>query len=246
MLQNRRHRFVWLFALSAVAFAQTATNIPTASDPNTAPNTRIVGSVVVPKYRPVVFEGGTASVIPQVGLSSAFGISAVSGNSGDMISVIAYGTAVCEFDENPSVGNMAIPINGKCHDFGNTNQSLIAVTQPLLGRILSLRPDLCGTCAEINEIGPDHYGSFQPRGVLSGSTLAIGGAPMAAGDCINTVVSVVGATANMAAAVSPATFPGPDVDWKAYVSAASKVTVLVCARVPVTPVSSIYRVRVIQ
>ena len=50
----------------------------------------------------------------------------------------------------------------------------------------------------------------------------------------------------MAVDASPVTYPGDGMAWRAYVSAASTVTVKVCADVAGTPVASTYNVRVLQ
>ncbi len=50
----------------------------------------------------------------------------------------------------------------------------------------------------------------------------------------------------MDASVTPVTYPGDGITWKAYVSAADTVTVKVCAIVDATPTASVYNVRVTQ
>lgn len=84
--------------------------------------------------------------------------------------------------------------------------------------------------------------------VLRGTSVAIGGGALAAGECATGNATVTGATTAMVASASPVTLPLVDAThavaiW-AYVSAGDTVTVKVCAVVATTPVSSVYRVAV--
>ena len=81
---------------------------------------------------------------------------------------------------------------------------------------------------------------------LTGVTGTIGGGALSAGSCASGTVTVTGATAGMASLATPTTYPGDGVLWKAYVSSANNVTVVVCAVVAATPVASTYNVRVNQ
>lgn len=81
---------------------------------------------------------------------------------------------------------------------------------------------------------------------LTGTTSAIGGGLLLAAGCTSGMATVTGATTAMTAAASPVTYPGDGAQYQAYVSSANTVTVKVCALLALTPVSSVYRVRVIQ
>lgn len=81
---------------------------------------------------------------------------------------------------------------------------------------------------------------------LSGSTATVGGGALLAGACAAITVAITGATTAMAVVATPVTYPGDGNYWTAYVSSAGVVTVSVCAAVAGTPVTSVYRVRVIQ
>lgn len=79
---------------------------------------------------------------------------------------------------------------------------------------------------------------------LSGSTGTITPGALLAGVCAGGTATVTGATTAMAATATPVTYPGDGTVWLAYVSSADTVTVKVCAIVALTPVASVYRVRV--
>src|SRR5262249_41228506 len=63
---------------------------------------------------------------------------------------------------------------------------------------------------------------------LTGTTGSIGGSALTAGNCASGTVGMTGATTSMAVETTPATYPGDQFFWKAYVSAAGTVTVKVC------------------
>ena len=81
---------------------------------------------------------------------------------------------------------------------------------------------------------------------LVGTSGSIGGSALIAGQCANANVTITNATTSMDASVTPVTYPGDGITWKAYVSAADTVTVKVCAIVDATPTASVYNVRVTQ
>lgn len=81
---------------------------------------------------------------------------------------------------------------------------------------------------------------------LSGSTTTVGGSALAAGACATVAVTITGATTAMGVIASPVTYPGDGSVWMGYVSAADTVTVKVCSIAGSTPVTSVYRVRVVQ
>jgi hypothetical protein len=84
----------------------------------------------------------------------------------------------------------------------------------------------------------------QTSSVASGTTAAIGGAPLQAGQCAAGTARVAGVTASMVATTSPESDPGDGFTWQAYVSAANTVTVKVCALSRGTPRPVAYNVRV--
>ena len=81
---------------------------------------------------------------------------------------------------------------------------------------------------------------------LSATSASIGGGALLAGACASTATTVTGATVGMAVVATPNTYPGDGNIWSAYVSAASTVTVKVCAIVAMTPTASTYNIRVLQ
>lgn len=85
-------------------------------------------------------------------------------------------------------------------------------------------------------------------GSLSGVTGSIGGGALGNAACATGTVTINGATTSMAAAVTPNTFPGASIYYRAYVSAPNTVTVSVCSAAfgGSTPTASTYNVRVIQ
>lgn len=85
-------------------------------------------------------------------------------------------------------------------------------------------------------------------GSLSGVSGSIGGGALGNAACTTGTVTVNGATTSMAVAVTPNTFPGASIYYRAYVSSANTVTVSVCSAASggSTPTASTYNVRVIQ
>jgi hypothetical protein len=85
---------------------------------------------------------------------------------------------------------------------------------------------------------------------LTGTTAAIGGSALLAGQCSAGTATVTGATTSMAVAVSPSSDPDSNlsagIGIYGFVSSSNTVTVRVCAIVAVTPSSVTYNVRVIQ
>jgi hypothetical protein len=80
--------------------------------------------------------------------------------------------------------------------------------------------------------------------VLTGTSGALGGSAMTAGQTITTTVSVPGALTSSTVQVSPNTYPGDAFTWSGYVSSADTVTVRVTAAAAGTPTSSTYNVKV--
>jgi len=83
---------------------------------------------------------------------------------------------------------------------------------------------------------------------LTGTTASIGGSALTAGNCASANVTATGATTSMAVEATPATDPGDQFFWKAYVSSSNTVTVKVCTDLAAggTPTASTYNVRVIR
>lgn len=82
--------------------------------------------------------------------------------------------------------------------------------------------------------------------VLSATSASIGGSALLAGAVATGTVTVAGAVSGMVVLVTPNTYPGDAIDWRAYVSSANTVTVVVSAIIAATPAASTYNVRVIQ
>lgn len=78
---------------------------------------------------------------------------------------------------------------------------------------------------------------------LSASTISFGNAALGTGSCTSTVTSVTGADTTMSVQVTPVTYPGDGVYWKAVLGSGS-VTTYACAATTTTPTASIYRIRV--
>jgi hypothetical protein len=91
-------------------------------------------------------------------------------------------------------------------------------------------------------------GGSQYKPPLAGVTGSIGGSALAAGSCASGTATLSGAAAGMAVIATPATYPGGQFFWDAYVSATNTVTVLVCTDLVAggTPTASAYNVRIIQ
>lgn len=81
---------------------------------------------------------------------------------------------------------------------------------------------------------------------LSGTTAAIGGSALTAGNCTTGTVTITGATTAMVPNVAPSANPGTGMAWFAFVSASNTVTVKVCALLAGTPTSTTYNVRIEQ
>ncbi|QNI33815.1 hypothetical protein H7849_07830 [Alloacidobacterium dinghuense] len=79
---------------------------------------------------------------------------------------------------------------------------------------------------------------------ISGTTAAIGGAPLQSGQCTSGVARLSGVANSMVASASPVSDPGDGFIWQAFVSAANIVTVKVCAIDKGTPKPVAYNVRV--
>lgn len=160
------------FAIAILGFSLASAQTPTMTLLDLGSmNRRMVGSVSVGAYRPVNFELGTNAVIPQAGSGAAFGVSVYAATTGNSVTVIAYGSAVCEFDSFPSVGNISSPLNGMCHDSGVTTFQSISSATGAFGRILARRADLCANCAEVNVTAPGTFGSAVPVSALSGNIM---------------------------------------------------------------------------
>lgn len=100
----------------------------------------------------------------------------------------------------------------------------------------------------MNGGSPDSNGNLTttiPNADLSGTTGSIGGGLLTLGSCATGSATVAGAAVGMSATSSPTTYPGDGSQWQTYVSSANTVTVKVCALVALTPVASVYNVRVI-
>ncbi len=84
-------------------------------------------------------------------------------------------------------------------------------------------------------------------GLISTTTISIGGAALTAGNCTSTSVTINSATTTTGSIVdvSPQTYPGDGIFWKAYVSAANTVTVKACADTSTTPTASKYNIKYI-
>ena len=80
---------------------------------------------------------------------------------------------------------------------------------------------------------------------FAATTASLGGVALLAGEAASVTTTVPGATTAMAVATSPQTYPGAGVIWDSYVSAANTVVTQVTAVVGVTPVASLYNVRVL-
>ena len=85
-----------------------------------------------------------------------------------------------------------------------------------------------------------------PAVILSGTSVSIGGGALLAGAVATNTVSITGVSVGMTVFVTPNTYPGDAIDWRAYVSAANTVTVVVSAIIAATPIASTYNVRVVQ
>lgn len=92
-------------------------------------------------------------------------------------------------------------------------------------------------------------GSEKPLVPLSGTTSAIGGSALLAGQCAAGTATVTGATGSMTAMASPSSDPdsvlSTGIAIYSFVSSSNTVTVRVCAIVAVTPASVTYNIRVI-
>lgn len=82
--------------------------------------------------------------------------------------------------------------------------------------------------------------------LMIGTTKAIGGGKLLAGACTSGTVAVANAAPAMVVMASPATYPGDQFEWTAYVSTPGTVTVRVCGSIAGTPAAATYNVRVIQ
>ncbi len=80
--------------------------------------------------------------------------------------------------------------------------------------------------------------------MLSATSGSIGGSLLLLGTCTTSNVAVTGANTGMSVQATPAVTPGAGAIWYGYVSAADTVTVKVCALVALTPVSTVYNIRV--
>lgn len=85
-----------------------------------------------------------------------------------------------------------------------------------------------------------------PLPILSGTSASLGGGALAAGAAATGTVTISGAAVGMHVACTPNTYPGDAIDWRAYVSAANTVTVVVSAIIAATPTASTYNVRINQ
>jgi len=80
---------------------------------------------------------------------------------------------------------------------------------------------------------------------LTGTTAALGGSAMTAGQVITANVTIAGAASGSSVIATPTTYPGNGFVWQAYISSANTVTVTLTCITAGTPTSSTYAVRVI-
>jgi len=95
-----------------------------------------------------------------------------------------------------------------------------------------------------NGLGAMSSNAEQPSVVSNGTTGAIGGSMLTAGQCATGQARVAGAKSGMVATTSPESDPGDGFIWQAYISSANAVTVKVCALSRGTPRPVTYSVRV--
>lgn len=80
---------------------------------------------------------------------------------------------------------------------------------------------------------------------LAGTTAALGGKALIAGQCASASAAVSGATKAMAVAATPTRYPGDGFYWAGYVSAPGVVTVKLCAVLGGTPIATEFNIRVL-
>jgi hypothetical protein len=153
-----------LLLLSSSAFAQVASlALPAAS-------------TIIP-YRPITTIGNVGQYGMASGNSSIYSISLNGGNAGAMINGITSGIAACEFDAplpNPLTSLTATPLNGYCHwDAAVVSDSDVCAPNGVLGRVLSLRPDLGPNFAEITLAFPGRKGTKQASTCITDFAAAV-------------------------------------------------------------------------
>jgi hypothetical protein len=144
--------------------------------------------------------------------------------------------------------------NGRILSASNASGGAVANSLEVTSVGTGRAPTIAATGTDANigiNLETKGSGAVQINGVatrpaLAASTGRIGGSPLLAGGCIAANVAVHDATAAMAVAIAPTTYPGDGFFWQGFVPAPGTVTVKVCAIVAGTPKTSAYNVRVIQ
>jgi hypothetical protein len=144
--------------------------------------------------------------------------------------------------------------NGRILSASNASGGTVANSLKIMSVGTGRAPAIAATGTDANigiSLETKGSGSVQINGAavrpaLAASTGRIGGSPLLAGECTAGNVTVRNATAEMAVAVAPTTYPGDGFFWQGFVPTPGTVTVKVCAIIAGTPKASRYNVRVIQ
>jgi hypothetical protein len=199
-----------------------------------------------------IFSGNTIG-----GIGAALEISntgdGVNGGSWLMHSQVAGATAPSKFFRITNAGDLQIINNAftttilSLTDAGVLTSIGSGLTA-LNGTNISSGTVAAARLAAVNINASGNGGVTTP--LLAGTTAAIGGSALLAGQVAQGTVTIAGATTSMVATASPSSDPDSSLSAGiaiyAFVSAANTVTVRVCAIVAVTPAAVTYNVRVIQ
>lgn len=198
---------------------------------------------------------------PQLGVgpSTATNVAGCAGSGGYALQPV---TGPCEYLDTGTNYPLIIGINFTTADFykGDNTEVIRAVGPTSIkyldalnasGTTVTTTLGDSVTATSVTNIRGGSAANTQANGVpiltgYSATSTSLGGSALTAGTCSTGTVTVTGAAVGMDAHATPSTYPGDGSTWAAYVSAANTVTLKVCAIVALTPVASVYNVRVTQ
>lgn len=176
--------------------------------------------------------------------STTYGMISVSGNYGSG----RVGTAAGLFIENPNNDGATGPTDNN-YGIYIQNQAVAGATNYALytagGNVDFENGNLAVNGGSVSGTSFISNGTtIKPN--ITATTISFGDVALTTGTCTSTSTTVTGATTGMAIATTPVTYPGDGVVWQSYVSSANVVTTKVCVIPSITPIASVYNLRVIQ
>lgn len=150
-----------------------------------------------------------------------------------------------EMDFYDSAGWAMYLSSGKLHFKGGTTAAstgrvdFISTDSIAWRNAANTNDNTLGTVSDVLK----YNGNMLNTGLPLATTASVGGGALTAGACTSGTATMTGVSSAMDLRATPQTYPGDGFVWQAYMSAASTVTVKVCAIVAGTPTASVYNVK---